>query len=77
MRAAPNLGAEYDREFDAIYPALAEEYGAVLYPFFLEGVAGDPKLNQPDGLHPTAAGVAAIVAGILPSVEDVLGRAKR
>src|SRR5208283_4764085 len=77
MRAAPNLGADYDKAFDAIYPALAETYGAALYPFFVDGVAGDPKLNQPDGLHPTAAGVAAIVAGILPSVEEVLGRAKR
>ncbi len=77
MRAAPNLGADYDGAFDAIYPALAGKYGAVLYPFFLDGVAGDPKLNQPDGLHPTAAGVAAIVKRILPSVEDLLGRAKR
>ena len=49
MRAAPNLGAEYDHAFDAIYPALAKAYGAALYPFFLDGVAGDPKLNQPDG----------------------------
>ena len=77
MRAAPNLGADYDGAFDAIYPALAGKYGAVLYPFFLDGVAGDPKLNQPDGLHPTAAGVAVIVKRILPSVEDLLGRAKR
>ena len=61
MRAAPNLGADYDRAFDAIYPALAEASGAILYPFFLDGVAGDAKLNQPDGLHPTAAGVAVIV----------------
>ena len=77
MRAAPNLGADYDRAFDAIYPALADQYGAVFYPFFLDGVAGDPKLNQEDGLHPTAAGVAAIVAQILPSVEELLERAKR
>jgi acyl-CoA thioesterase-1 len=77
MRAAPNLGADYDRAFDAIYPALAKESGAVFYPFFLDGVAGDPKLNQADGLHPTAAGVAAIVAQILPSVEELLERAKR
>ena len=76
MRAAPNLGADYDRAFDAIYPALAAQYGVVLYPFFLEGVAGDPKLNQPDGLHPTPAGAAAIVARILPSVEDLLARTK-
>ena len=77
MLAAPNLGAEYDKAFDAIYPALAQNYGAILYPFFLDGVAGDPKLNQPDGLHPTPAGVAVIVARILPSVEALLGRAGR
>ena len=77
MRAAPNLGADYDKAFDAIYPALAERYGAVLYPFFLDGVAGDPKLNQPDGLHPTPAGVAVIVGRIAPAVEELLGRTKR
>jgi acyl-CoA thioesterase I len=76
MRAAPNLGADYDRAFDAIYPAVAEASGAILYPFFLDGVAGDAKLNQPDGMHPTAAGVAVIVERILPSVEDLLRRAK-
>jgi acyl-CoA thioesterase I len=76
MRAAPNLGADYDRAFDAIYPALAKESGAILYPFFLAGVAGDPRLNQPDGEHPTAAGVAVIVKRILPSVEDLIRRAK-
>ena len=76
MLAAPDLGGDYERAFDAIYPALAESSGALLYPFFLEGVAGDPKLNQPDGLHPTAAGVAVIVRRILPSVEALLQRAK-
>ncbi len=76
MRAAPNLGADYDRAFDAIYLALARTSGAILYPFFLDGVAGDPKLNQPDGLHPAAAGVAVIVQRILPSVEDLLRRAQ-
>jgi acyl-CoA thioesterase-1 len=76
MRAAPNLGPEYDHAFDAIYPELAAAFGALLYPFFLDGVAGDPKLNQPDGLHPTAAGAAVIVNRILPSVEDLLRRAK-
>ena len=77
MRAAPNLGADYNRAFNAIYPALAEASGAILYPFFLDGVAGDPKLNQPDGLHPTAAGAAVIVSRMLPSVEDLLRRAER
>jgi acyl-CoA thioesterase I len=76
MRAAPNLGADYDRAFDAIYPAVAGASGAMLYPFFLDGVAGDAKLNQPDGMHPTAAGVAVIIERILPPVEDLLRRAK-
>ncbi len=75
MRAAPNLGAEYDRGFDAIYPDLAKAYGDALYPFFLDGVAGDPKLNQPDGLHPTASGVEIIVGRILPAVEELLRKA--
>ena len=77
MRAAPNLGAEYDRAFNAIYPALAETHDAALYPFFLDGVAGDPKLNQPDGMHPTAEGVDAIVERIEPSVEQLLKQVKR
>lgn len=74
MRAAPNLGPDYGRRFDAIFPRLAERYGLVLYPFFLDGIAGDRSLNLPDGLHPTRTGVARVVAGILPSVEDFLKR---
>jgi acyl-CoA thioesterase-1 len=77
MRAAPNLGAEYDRAFDAIYPALAKAHDAALYPFFLDGVAGDPKLNQADGMHPTAEGVDAIVERIAPSVEEILKQVKQ
>ena len=77
MRAAPNLGTDYGREFSAIYPALAKTYGVQLYPFFLDGVAGDPKLNQPDGLHPTAGGVEVIVQKILPSVEALLKEVNR
>jgi acyl-CoA thioesterase I len=77
MRAAPNLGTDYGREFSAIYPALAKTYGVQLYPFFLDGVAGDPKLNQPDGLHPTAEGVEVIVQKILPSVEALLKEVNR
>ena len=76
MRAAPNLGPEYARAFDAIYLAAAGAAGATLYPFFLDGVAGDPTLNQPDGLHPTAAGAAIVANRIMPSVEDLLHRAK-
>jgi acyl-CoA thioesterase-1 len=74
MLAAPNLGADYARAFDAIFPDLAASGHLVLYPFFLQGVLDDQKLVQADGLHPTAAGVDAIVAGILPSVEELLAR---
>ena len=77
MRAAPNLGAEYDRAFDAIYPALAKDHDVALYPFFLDGVAGDPKLNQADGMHPTAEGVGVIVERIAPSVEEILKQVKQ
>lgn len=69
MYAPRNLGAEYTRRFDAIYPELAQKYGLVLYPFFLEGIAGDKALNQADGLHPTVEGVKVIVRNILPTVE--------
>ncbi len=74
MRAAPNYGVDYQRRFDAIYPALAEKFGVTLYPFFLEGVAGDQALQLSDGLHPNRAGVERIVEGILPSVEAVLAK---
>ncbi len=67
--APRNLGEDYAKRFDAIYPELAKKHGLVLYPFFLEGIAGDRALNQADGLHPTADGVAVIVRTILPTVE--------
>ena len=76
MVAPPNMGTEYGRAFNAIYPDLAAQTGAILYPFFLTGVAADSKLNQRDGLHPTAAGVAVIVDRILPQVEELIARAK-
>ncbi|WP_297296406.1 arylesterase [uncultured Methylovirgula sp.] len=69
MRASPSLGADYGRAFDAIYPALAAKYQAPLYPFFLQGVAGNKSLELADGLHPNRAGVATIVAQILPLAE--------
>ncbi|MFG1347522.1 arylesterase [Xanthobacter autotrophicus DSM 431] len=72
MKAAPNLGRPYRETFDAIYPELAAAEGVLLYPFFLEGIAGDPKLNQPDGLHPTPDGVKRIVSGILPKAEELV-----
>jgi acyl-CoA thioesterase I len=73
MVAPPNYGSEYSARFNAIYPDLAKSFGVPLYPFFLEGVAADAKLNQADGLHPTAEGVDAIVRNILPAVEAFLG----
>jgi acyl-CoA thioesterase I len=76
MRAPRNMGADYTRDFDGIYQALASTHPVVFYPFFLEGVAADPKLNQADGLHPNAAGVDAIVARILPQVEELIARAR-
>jgi acyl-CoA thioesterase-1 len=76
MRAPPNLGADYGRAFDTIYPDLAAANGLVFYPFFLDGVFGDANLSQGDGLHPTAAGVATIVARILPKVDALLARVR-
>ena len=77
MRAPSNWGPDYRRLFDAVYPALAQTEKVPLYPFFLDGVALDPKYTQPDGLHPNAAGVDVIVACILPSVEALLGPSNR
>lgn len=72
MKAPNNYGADYQKSFDAIFPELAEKHGAALYPFFLDGVALNPKLVLADGLHPTADGVAEIVKRILPSVEALI-----
>ncbi len=66
MKAQRGLGGQYVEAFDGIYPALAERYGVAFYPFFLEGVAADPALNQSDGLHPNAEGVETIVEKMLP-----------
>jgi acyl-CoA thioesterase-1 len=76
MRSLSNWGEDYRTAFDAIYPELAQQYGAVLYPFFLEGVVRDPKLNLDDGLHPTAAGIGTIVERIVPRVEELIARVK-
>lgn len=75
MRAAPNLGADYQNAFDAIYPRLAAKYGVPLYPFFLDGVAGVPALQLGDGLHPNAKGVDVMVERILPTVEKAIAGA--
>jgi acyl-CoA thioesterase-1 len=73
MVAPPNYGSDYAARFNAIYPELSKSFGVTLYPFFLEGVAADAKLNQADGIHPTAEGVDVIVKNILPTVEAFLG----
>ena len=75
MRAPPNLGPDYAAGFDAIYPRLAEKHGAMIYPFFLDGVAAQPSLNQADGIHPNGKGVDIIVERIMPSVEGLIRRA--
>jgi acyl-CoA thioesterase-1 len=76
MVAPPNLGAEYVRAFNPIFPEIAAAHGALYYPFFLEGVATQAKFNQRDGLHPNAAGVDVIVAGILPKVEELVTKVR-
>jgi acyl-CoA thioesterase-1 len=73
MRAPRNLGREYAEEFDGVFARLAQKHDAVLYPFFLDGVATDPAFNQGDGLHPNAAGVDVIVRRILPYVKQLIG----
>jgi acyl-CoA thioesterase-1 len=73
MLAPPNYGTDYSAQFNAIYPDLAKSFAVPLYPFFLEGVATDAKLNQADGMHPTAEGVDVIVKNMLPTVQAFLG----
>jgi acyl-CoA thioesterase-1 len=73
MLAPPNYGSDYAARFNSIYPELARSFGVALYPFFLDGVAADAKLNQADGIHPTPAGVDMIVTRIMPTVEAFLG----
>jgi len=73
MQAPTNWGRDYQRDFDRIYPELAKAHGVALYPFFLDGVAMVPQLNQPDGLHPNKRGVTALVERIAPYVNRLMG----
>ena len=77
MKAPRNLGPEYGAQFDAIYPALAKQFGVLFYPFILDGVAADPKLNQADGIHPNPAGVKIIADRMMPYVKKLVLEAKR
>jgi acyl-CoA thioesterase-1 len=76
MLAPRNMGEDYARAFDAIYPELAGKHGVLLYPFFLDGVAVDAALNLGDGMHPNPKGVAEITKRILPAVEELMARAR-
>ena len=76
MRAEANWGKDYQQRFDGIYPRLAAKWHVALYPFILDGVALDPALNQPDGLHPNAKGVGVIVERLAPAVEALLKAAR-
>jgi acyl-CoA thioesterase-1 len=76
MKAPRNMGEQYVAEFDGLYPDLAQKHGVVFYPFFLKGVAQKPDLNQSDGIHPNAQGVAVIVDTILPKVERLIDRVR-
>ena len=76
MKAQRNLGPDYVKQFDTIYPRLAKEYDALFYPFFLDGVALNPKLNQADGIHPNPEGVKVVVARMLPLVKKLAAQPK-
>ena len=76
MYAPPNMGDEFVQTYRDMYPALAQRYGAILYPFFLDQVASRAELNQADGIHPNPKGVDRIVEGILPKVEELIARIK-
>lgn len=76
MKAPRNLGPEYAAAFDPIYPRLAKQFGDMLYPFILDGVVLNPKLNQADGIHPNPAGVQIIVTRVLPYVNKLVAEAK-
>ncbi len=74
MMAPPNMGVAYGKAFNDIYAKLADKHEIALYPFFLDGVVADPKLNQADGIHPTKEGISVIVEKIMPSVQNLINK---
>ena len=77
MMAPPNMGPDYGKAFNSLYPQLAEKHDIDLYPFFLDGVAAEKELNQADGIHPTKDGIAVIVEKIMPSISGLLDKVCR
>jgi acyl-CoA thioesterase I len=77
VKSPRNMGADYTREFDGVFPKLAKNYNVLFYPFFLDGVAAVPALNQRDGIHPNERGVAVIVQRITPSVMQLIAQARK
>jgi len=76
MKSPPNMGPDYVARFDGLYPHLAEKYQALLYPFYLDGVAANASLNQADGIHPNSRGVDVIVSKVMPNVEELIGKVR-
>ena len=76
MKAPPNMGPDYVARFDGLYSRLAEKYRALLYPFYLDGVAANASLNQADGIHPNGQGVDVIVTKVMPRIEELIGKAE-
>jgi len=76
MRAPPNLGADFTGTYDRLFEQLAQKYDALYYPFLLDGVAANAKLNLQDGMHPNAAGVETMTQKLLPKVEELVSRAR-
>ena len=77
MQMVRNLGREFTKDFADIYPSLAKKHGLILVPFFLQGVAGDPSLNQPDGIHPTAEGYRIITENVYPFAHKAIDRVRQ
>ena len=76
MKSPPNMGPDYVARFNGLYPRLAAKYQALLYPFYLDGVAANASLNQADGIHPNSRGVDVIVSKVMPNVEELIGKVR-
>lgn len=77
MKVPPNMGADYAQRFEAVFPAVAQQYGATLIPFLLEGAAGEPQFNLADGIHPNEAGHQIVARSVWASIEPIVRRLAR